>query len=401
MFVLNCDVCDARKVKEEALSGYEKIIINADTILVNDHAREVLSCLPLICNANGTLEPEGDVNLISHNGSYEINGSTAMPENTVLCINGSLTIRPGAKEALSSLYSVSVNGSVLCPVSLSAYLSRFHVNGSTECYPDDCIVLDAEFTPNAWFAPRARQERHYFVASRLRLTESGLDVSALAQKKVRFITPSALVPEGKPADAVLLFDETVKLTVIPSGYAFVSGDAVLDEALLAKYGGRLYIEGSLTVEARHASLLSRLEKPRIAGTVYLPESLEEPFRRTGAEYETLSFIKGRMLANKALLTVDDALLDASPDGVSIRNCGLLRIHNSVSAERILELVSTDCCGCILCSPQQKGAVELVSRNAGFIGNKKEEARENGGDGFPGLLKQLIGTKVTNADLYVL
>ena len=311
MFVLNCDVCDARKVKEEALSGYEKIIINADTILVNDHAREVLSCLPLICNANGTLEPEGDVNLISHNGSYEINGSTAMPENMVLCINGSLTIRPGAKEALSSLYSVSVNGSLLCPVSLSAYLSRFHVNGSTECYPDDCIVLDAEFTPDAWFAPRARQERHYFVASRLRLTESGLDVSALAQKKVRFITPSALVPEEKPADAVRLFDETVKLTV------------------------------------------------------------------------------------------DDALLDASPDGVSIRNCGLLRIHNSVSAERILELVSTDCCGCILCSPQQKGAVELVSRNAGFIGNRKEEARENGGDGFPGLLKQLIGTKVTNADLYVL
>ena len=33
-FILNCDVCDARKIKEESLSEYEQIIINADLILV-------------------------------------------------------------------------------------------------------------------------------------------------------------------------------------------------------------------------------------------------------------------------------------------------------------------------------------------------------------------------------
>ena len=35
IYVVNCNICDARKVKEEDLSSYEKIIINADTILVN------------------------------------------------------------------------------------------------------------------------------------------------------------------------------------------------------------------------------------------------------------------------------------------------------------------------------------------------------------------------------
>ena len=36
-FILNCDVCDARKIKEESLSEYEQIIINADLILVDEY----------------------------------------------------------------------------------------------------------------------------------------------------------------------------------------------------------------------------------------------------------------------------------------------------------------------------------------------------------------------------
>ena len=95
MYVINCDVCDARKVKEEDLSSYEKIIINADTILVNEHAKSVLSRLPIVCNTDNTLELKGEVNVISHNGNYEINGSTAVPENTFLSVNGRVVIKPG------------------------------------------------------------------------------------------------------------------------------------------------------------------------------------------------------------------------------------------------------------------------------------------------------------------
>ncbi len=39
-FILNCDVCDARKIKEESLSEYEQIIINADLILVERQLRD-------------------------------------------------------------------------------------------------------------------------------------------------------------------------------------------------------------------------------------------------------------------------------------------------------------------------------------------------------------------------
>ena len=48
-FILNCDVCDARKIKEESLSEYEQIIINADLILVDEYSRDVFHRLPIIC----------------------------------------------------------------------------------------------------------------------------------------------------------------------------------------------------------------------------------------------------------------------------------------------------------------------------------------------------------------
>ena len=111
-----------------------------------------------------------EANVISHNGDYDINGSTAVPENTFLSVNGNVIIKPGTGEVLSSYTAVSINGSVLCPASLEPFLSRFSVNGSTECYPDACTVLDAVFTPDTWFPLRARQEAHYYVSEQLRLT---------------------------------------------------------------------------------------------------------------------------------------------------------------------------------------------------------------------------------------
>ena len=57
-FILNCDVCDARKIKEESLSEYEQIIINADLILVDEYSRDVFHRLPIMCNADEMLDEE-------------------------------------------------------------------------------------------------------------------------------------------------------------------------------------------------------------------------------------------------------------------------------------------------------------------------------------------------------
>ena len=70
IYVVNCDICDARKVKEEDLSSYEKIIINADTILVNEHAKSVLSVLDgTVVYADYSFD-HGWVVHVQHEGNY-------------------------------------------------------------------------------------------------------------------------------------------------------------------------------------------------------------------------------------------------------------------------------------------------------------------------------------------
>ena len=55
-YIVNCDVCDTRKITQESLSGYEQIVINADLLLVDENSRAILNRLPLICNADETLD---------------------------------------------------------------------------------------------------------------------------------------------------------------------------------------------------------------------------------------------------------------------------------------------------------------------------------------------------------
>ena len=43
---INCDLCDARNIKEEAYQEYQDITICADTIVTNDRSKEILSRLP-------------------------------------------------------------------------------------------------------------------------------------------------------------------------------------------------------------------------------------------------------------------------------------------------------------------------------------------------------------------
>ena len=66
-FYLNCDVCDARKINEESLSGYEQIVINTDVLLVDERSRSVLNKLPMVCNMDGMLDVEGEVSVVSAN----------------------------------------------------------------------------------------------------------------------------------------------------------------------------------------------------------------------------------------------------------------------------------------------------------------------------------------------
>lgn len=399
-FVLNCDVCDARKINEDSLSGYEKIVINADIMLVNDHSREIFNRLPMTCNVDNTVDIEGDVNIITQNGDYEISGDTPVEENTFLSVNGFLSIRPGAEAVLKSYTRIFVNGEVSCPESIAPYLNRVSVNGGISSYPDDCVVLKPVFVIDKYFPVRAVQGARYYAKDKVILTDPQVDCAALASKGVRFVTERFLVAEEKLAEAVALVSEDVELEVVPQNWSYVGNSVTLDETLLQKYGSRLYIDGDLSLNAESPRFLSRIEELQVRGNVKLLKNQQEEFFKLNAHYGKIQVVKGRRIGNKASITLDNAMLDASPDGISIGNCAVLKIKKDVESKRILDLVDVRNCARVYCSPDQRSAVELVCSNvASFCGEGDSE--EDGFGGIMGMIKQLTHSKVVNGDYYVL
>ena len=90
-YVLNCDICDARKMKEEDYNNYKNMIINADIVIVSTSSKSILNRLPVTINQDYTIEIADDVEteLKVINGSYEITDSMVVQEHTLLIVNGS------------------------------------------------------------------------------------------------------------------------------------------------------------------------------------------------------------------------------------------------------------------------------------------------------------------------
>ena len=79
--------------------------------------------------------------------------------------------------------------------------------------------------------------------------------------------------------------------------------------------------------------------------------------------------------------MDHALLNECLQGITVRDCGILRIDREVSPERILRLVDICDCGTVVCSQEQRSAVEAVSRDIGSVridnGDEEKEKNEAG------------------------
>ena len=401
--VVNCDVCDARKVDEESLAGYERIGINADIILVDERSRSILNKLPIVCNTDEILNVEGEVSVISMNGKYEISGNTQLKGKTVICVNGLLSVRPGTEKVLENIVKICVNGCVKYPESMGSLMDRLKVNGMVQCIPDGCIELRSKFVIDKYFPLRAKQDGKYYVKDKVVLTDTDVDAEALAAKNIRFVTERFVVREEYIEKCAGMFEENVEMDVVPPGFAFVGEDAELNEVLLQRYGKCLYIEGDLIVKDGSESCFEQVEKIMVNGDVRLLKRQEEAFAKVNVVYKKLVYVKGRYIKNQARMVVDKALLESSPDGVEIGNCAVLKVEKDVKPELILERLAVGNCNQILCSPEQKSVLQLVCKNVAKIsdGEKENDEEDEEDDGIMGMMKKAVNSKVINADTYIL
>lgn len=402
--VINAAVCDMRGATAEKLDPYEMVTVNAATIVTSPASQALLSGHHVQLNAAKIVElPDGeDVRISEQNGSFTIGASSVAPKEKVLLdVNGTLTIEPGAEQALTGYLSIMVNGTVCCPESLAAALSGIlSVNGSMTVYPDGAVLLKRTFVMDDTFPLRAKNAL-YFAERRVVMLDPAIDPKALLDRGVRFKTREALIAKGLAAAAIPLFDDTVNLRILPDGCAFVNDDVTLGESLLRRYGTKLYINGDLTIEKNGEPLLARIEYLVVNGDVKLPAALEQAFYAIDAEYDSVRVLRGRQLCDKPMLRIDRALVERNPEGLQVRDCAIVRLAEDIPPELIEERLTFADCGMIRCTDEQEGAVATVAEDVGMIGKDAEIAVPGVGS-VGDMMKGMLGigdTKCINAASY--
>lgn len=344
-------------------------------------------------------DKDADVDVMTQNGRFVISAADTDGKKAFLIVNGSLEIEPGAENALSRFVGIYVNGSVTYPESLLPYLGSLKVNGSTNNYPDDAILLKKTFTVDKTFIKRCKNAK-YFARKRVIIIDNTLDVAEMVNRRAKFITKSAIIAESLVNSALPLFDDSTDIITVPDGCSFVNDDAELDNALLIKYGTKLFINGDFSIDSSAKNLLEKIEYLYVDGDVRLPESLAEVFSKVNAHYGTLIFVRGKCISDKISIKIDRRMLEKNPEGITVFDCVNVSIAEDVPPEMILERLELNDCVNINCSPEQYSAVEEVSKDVVNINDS--------GKGLRGIINNFIpqvgsleDVKMINASTYTL
>lgn len=405
--IINCSNCDARKVTEQTLSAYETIVINAATILVSPESKELLNRYGVAMNCASVTELDADVEVSTINGSAEIKSTDAVIGKRFLTVNGSVTIGPDTQKVLEQYVGICVNGSVTYPESVSAYLAKMKINGSTTCYPDNAIVLKRNAVIDRLFALRAKNSL-YWSARRMIMVDPQLDAAVLEKKGATFSSREVILAESKVESLIGLIDEKAEVIIVPDGTSVILDDMELDEMMIKKYGTKLYVIGNLKVRETAADALAQLEYLNVCGDVSVEESVKMPLMavltEVSGDVKLLKKPKGRHLEDKMSLKISKWLLEQEPEGISVSDCMTVALDDDISNEMILEKLSFSDCMQIKCSPEQEAAVAAISEDVMNIGRSSGEDGMGIGDVIKGALggaKELLNTKMVNTSDYVM
>lgn len=364
--VVNAALCDTRAVLESTLAQYESVTINAATIVTNAESREKLHRYNVSLNAADIIDVPADAELVMKNGAFTISAGEGGGRSAVLEVNGSLTVEPGAEKAMEKYISIQVNGEVTYPRSMEGAMASVKINGASSVYPDGAVLLKRTFIVDRVFALRAKAQL-YYAARRVVLLDPKLDCAAMAAKGATFLTRTAVIAEGLLESALPMFGDDVNVEVVPDGCAYVSDDAELSDALLRRYGDKLYVNGNLTVAPDAAPLLSGLSYLKVTGDVLLPESAMDAFVALGAECGgELIAARGVLLSGRPELKLSCASLEDAPEGLTVHDCAEVHLDADIPPELIAERLTFISCAEVHCTKTQRPAVERAARDVAEI-----------------------------------
>lgn len=376
---INAVLCDVRKVTEEYLSHYNSVKIDAAALVTSPEAQAVLGKCGVAINAASNISLTEDIRFSTINGPTTISARQTVPgQRTAAMINGPVTLEPGCEAVLDSYAFLCINGPVTCPESMTSLLRGFQINGPIRAYPDGAIVLKKNTVLDRVFHLRAKQDALYYAANQIVALAPDINFGKLAEKNVRFATRRLLVAESLAESAVPLFDEKADIEVLPDGCAYVDDDAVLDEALLQRYGGKLYIDGDLTVNAGSAAALDQVSYLRVDGTLLVSRGMKDRVLGIELVYDGMKIVGSTLLKDRPSVEVSAAMLEAGPDGVSVMDCAEVVFAGDITPALLKEkLVSLTDCACVNCTEEQRPVIEAIAQDVACIscGGEEEESEE--------------------------
>jgi hypothetical protein len=372
-------LCDLRKVQEETLAAYENIEIDAAVVVTNDRARTLIARYPVHIDCAHMIDAEDEVEFSTVNGTLTISGADCPSGKKCLMVNGVLTIKPDAGEALRQYVSITVNGIVECPRSMMNQIRGLTVNGSTAVYPDDAILLKRTTVLDRMFLLRAKENAIYWAAKRIIAVAPDLDGNALAAKGVQFAAPQAILSESLAPTLVPLFDESTEFVIVPDGTSVVRDDLELTDSALRRYGTKMYILGDLKLTEASRNAVQKLEYLCVSGDVELPSSLEEDFAALNAEYDELHIIRGRKISGMSRLVITRRMLLDAEDGLCVTGCARVTLEDAIEPELIQQKLTLKSCAHVYCTDEQADAVYLIASNIAHIGDDFEEKRNADSD----------------------
>lgn len=375
---VNCAICDARNITAETLAAYEKVEINCATLFTGPKTQPLLSEYHVELNAATIVSLAEDIQISTFNGTVELTPGQAVPEKKLAqIVNGVVDVAPGCEALLRNYAALVVNGKLTVPESLSGLLENVTVNGCISTYPDGCVRLKSNMVLDRTFPLRARKDAHYYAANSIAALDPDIDFGKLAEKNVRFTTKKLTIAEGLVEAAMPLFDERVDVTILPDGCAYVNDDATLDETLVLRYGGKLYIDGDLTA-AEDGPWLEQVSYLQVNGDLLATREMLKKLKGVDLRYQDLYLVGGTLFNGWASASVSRAALENAETGLSAVSCAQVTIEEDVPPELLREkLVSLVACACVTCTKEQTAAVELVAKNCSIIRRSDEET---GGDG---------------------
>ncbi len=361
---VNAAVCDVRNITEELLSACEEVKINAAGIITSPAAQALLSRYGARLNCANTVILEENARFSTVNGPLSITAGQAVPEEKLFLVaNGPVDIEAGCEAVLKGYAGMIINGPVTCPASIAGLLRAFSINGPVQVYPDGAIVLKKSAVLDRFFHLRTRQDAVYYAASRIVALSPDIDFGRLAEKNVRFVTRKLLVSESLAEAAVPLFDEKTDIVILPDGCAYVDDDAELNGALLKRYGGKLYINGRLTIGPDAAAVLDQVSCLQINGNLRVCRSLKDRVLEMDLTYDRLHVVGGVLICDRPALEVTASLLSDAEDGVSILDCANVTIAEDVTPELLKEQLVSITDSIVFCANgEQMSVIQALARD---------------------------------------